>query len=441
MSNNLLNISMITNETLMVLENECVLVSKINREYDDRFAVAGAKIGAAVNVRKPARFKGTLGPALSVEDFNETSIPVILNKQFHVDTQFTTADLALSLDMFSSRVIKPAVAAIANKLDYDAAVAAYQTIANQVGVPGSPPTGALTYLQAGALLSSEGVPNDGSRMICLDPWSQAATVDSLKGLFNPQAALGSQYQKGQMGKATLGFDWYMDQNIVSYTVGAQGGSPVFTTTGTSTALLTSGWADNGTLQTSGWTAAAAPRLNVGDVFTIAGVYAVNPQNRSAYASNKLRQFVVRAGTGVSLTNGTFAPTFDVDGVTVTGGTYSSSGAGALTLSIAPAIISAGQFQNVTAAPANNAAISVVGAAGTVSPQCLAFHRDFLALAMADLELPEGVHFAGRAASKQGGYSIRVVRQYTINNDALPCRLDVLYGLSPLYREFGVRISG
>lgn len=441
MSNTLLNISDITNEALMVLENECVFADKVNREYDDKFAVAGAKIGYVVNVRKPARFKGTLGPALNVEDFNETSIPVTLNKQFHVDTQFTTADLALSLDMFSDRVIKPVVATVANKIDFDGTTMAYQSIANQVGTPGTAPSTALTFLQAGALLDSEGVPRDGNRVITLDPWSQAAAVNGLSGLFNPQATLSEAYQKGMMGKNTLGFDWYMDQNVVSYTVGALGGTPVYTTTGTSTALLTTGWADNGTLQTSGWTAAAAARLNVGDIFTLAGVYAVNPQNRSAYASNKLRQFVVRSGVGVTLANGTFAPTYDVDGVTPVGGTYSSKSDGTLTLSIAPCIISAGQFQNVTAAPLNNAAMTVVGAATTVSPQSLAFHKNFAALAMADLEMPEGVHFAGRASTKQGGYSIRIVRQYTINNDALPCRVDVLYGWAPLYRELGCRISG
>lgn len=441
MSNTLLTVSKITNRMLMVLENECVLVSQICRDYDAQFAVTGAKIGAVVNVRKPARFKGTLGPGLNVEDFNETSIPVALTKQFHVDTQFTTADLALSLDEFDDRVITPVVATIANKMDYDAAVAAYQTIANTVGVPGSSPTGSLPWLQAGALLDSEGVPRDGKRRIAMDPWSQAATVDSLKGLFNPQGALSNQWTKGQMGANTLGFDWFMDQNVVSYTVGAQGGSPVFTTTGASTALLTTGWADNGTLQTSGWTAAAAARMNVGDVFTIANVFLVNPQSRAPVGPNRLRQFVVRAATGVSLTQGTFAPTFDVDGTTVTGGTYSSSGAGALTVSIAPAIISAGQFQNVNAAPVNNAAISVLGTAGTVSPQCLGFHRNFLTLATADLPLPEGVHFAGRSSTKKGGYSIRIVRQYTINNDSLPCRADVLYGYSPLYRELGTRIAG
>jgi hypothetical protein len=71
-----------------------------------------------------------------------------------------------------------------------------------------------------------------------------------------------------MSKETLGFNWYMDQNISSQTNKVLAGTPVYTTTGTSSAVKTSGWADNGTLQTSGWTNSAAV-LNVGDVFSIA----------------------------------------------------------------------------------------------------------------------------------------------------------------------------
>ena len=112
MANTLLTISKITNEALMVLENELTFSSEVDRNYDDQFAVVGAKIGATVNVRRPGRFIGTTGPALNVEDLNETSVPVTLSTQFHVDTQFTTQDLALSLDQFSDRILKPAVAAI-----------------------------------------------------------------------------------------------------------------------------------------------------------------------------------------------------------------------------------------------------------------------------------------------------------------------------------------
>ena len=130
MANTLLTISKITNEALMVLENSLTFTSEVERSYDDQFAVVGAKIGNTLNVRKPGRFIGTTGPALNVEDFNETSVPVTLSTQFHVDTQFTTQDLALSLDMFSDRVLKPAIAAIANKIDRDGLIMAKNSTAN-----------------------------------------------------------------------------------------------------------------------------------------------------------------------------------------------------------------------------------------------------------------------------------------------------------------------
>ena len=201
----------------MVLENELTFTGEVNREYDDQFAVVGAKIGNTVNVRRPGRFVGTSGPALSVEDFNETSVPVVLTTQFHVDTQVTTQDLALSLDMFSDRVLKPAVAAIANKVDRDGLVMAKNNTANTVGIAGTPPTGLITYLTAGAYLDAEGAPRDGRRAVVVEPFTSATIVDSLKGIFVPQEQIGEQYRKGLMGRDSGGMNWRMDQNVVSHT--------------------------------------------------------------------------------------------------------------------------------------------------------------------------------------------------------------------------------
>ena len=179
----------------------------------------GAKIGATLNVRRPARFIGTTGPALNVEDFNETSVPVTLSTQFHVDTQFTTQDLALSLDMFSDRVLKPAVAAVANKIDFDGLTMAKASTANIVGVAGTPPTSLLTYLNAGAYLDSEGAPRDGKRSMIVEPFTGATIVDSLKGLFTPSDKIGEQYRRGLMGRDSAGLNWRMDQNVVPQTFG------------------------------------------------------------------------------------------------------------------------------------------------------------------------------------------------------------------------------
>ena len=230
MANNLLTISMITNEALMVLENELTFTSEVDRNYDDQFALVGAKIGNTLNVRRPGRFIGTTGPALNVEDFNETSVPVTLDTQFHVDTQFTTQDLTLSLDAFSDRVLKPAVAAIANKIDFDGLTMARLRTANIVGSAGTPPTSLLTYLTAGAYLDSEGAPRDGRRSCIVEPFTGATIVDSLKGLFVPSDAIGKQYQKGMMGRDSAGMNWKMDQNVSAQTFGSFAGTAVCATT-------------------------------------------------------------------------------------------------------------------------------------------------------------------------------------------------------------------
>jgi hypothetical protein len=156
-------------------------------------------------------------------------------------------------------------------------------------------------------------------------------------------------------------------------------------------------------------------LNAGDVFQIAGVYAVNPQNRQAYGTNKLRNFVVK--TAVTGTDGT------------------------MQVVVSPAVITAGQFQNVSIpTTTTTAAVSFFNKTGTVSPQNIIMHRNAFTMACCDLELPEGVHFAGRASDKEIGLSMRVVRQYTINNDSIPTRLDVLYGWAPLYPELACRVA-
>lgn len=417
-ANTELTISKITNEALMVLENSLTFTGAVNREYDDQYAVVGAKIGDTVNVRRPIRVIGTTGPNLNVEDFNETSIPVVLTDQFHTDTQFGTKELALNIDMFSDRVLKPQIAAIANRVDFRGTTTAANGIANIVGTPGTKPTGLITYLNAGAFLDSEGTPRDGERSCIIEPFTSATIVDSLKGLFVPQDKIGPQFTKGLMGRDSAGMNWYNDQNIVSHTFGFATGATTVTVNGPNQGLAT-GWAATSTLSLTN--SANTITLQVGDVLQFPGALAVNPQNRQAYGTNQLRNFVV---TTVA----------------------TQAGAGSFNVSVSPAVIFGGQFQNVTAAPTNGGTVTftslpTAGATSAVtSPQNVVLHRNCLTLAVADLELPEGVHFAGRASDEEIGLSIRVVRQYTINNDAIPTRLDVLFGWAMLYPELGCRVA-
>lgn len=402
MANSVLTISMITREALRILENNLAFAKGVNREYDDQFAISGAKIGDTLNIRKPARYVGRSGAALSVEDHTETSVPLQLGTQFGVDVNFTSKELSLSLDDFSKRVLAPAVATIANKIDRDG-LSLYKDVFNAVGTPGTTPTALKTYLQAGAKLDYNGAPRDGNRSVVIDPNAQVEIVDSLKGLFQSSNQIKDQYENGNMGMAG-GFKWSMDQNVASHTTGQQGGTP-----------LVNGASQTGaSLITDGWTAAAANRLKQGDVFTIVGVYGVNPQSRQS--TGALQQFVVTADAA-------------------------SDGSGNATISISPSIVTSGAFQTVTASPADNAAITVLGAASTATPANLAFHRDAFVFGCADLLLPKGVDMAARVSDKQLGMSIRMVRQYDINNDKFPCRLDVLYGWKTVYPELACRVQG
>lgn len=399
--NELLSISMITREALRVLENNLAFTKLVNRQYDSKYGVEGAKIGTVLNVRKPPRYVGRTGQALSVEGAVESQVQVTLNTQFGVDLQFSSQDLALTIDDFSDRFVKPAIAAVANKIDNDG-LAKYKDIYHSIGTPGTTPSTLLSYLQTGQKLDEAAAPHDGLRSLVITPAMQVQIVNALTGLFHQAAAISQQYMTGKMGTA-IGYEWFMSQNCNSHTVGAYAGTPRVNGANQSGASLI----------TDGWTASTSV-LEVGDVFTIANVNSVNPQSRQNTGS--LQQFVVTAQV-------------------------TASGGGAKTISISPSITASGRNQTVNAAPADDALITVVGAASTVSPQGLAFHRDAFTLVSADLPLPAGVDMAARISDPQLGLSIRMVRAYDINTDNFPCRLDILYGWATLRAELACRMQG
>lgn len=405
MANTYLTIGMVTREALRVLVNNLAGAKHVNREYDSKFGIEGAKIGTVLNIRRPPRYLTALGQALVIEDATETSVPLVLNTQRHLGLAFSSVDLALNIDDFSKRFIRPGIATLANFVDFDV-LGQYVNIFNEIGTPGTTPNLALTYLQAGQRLSDYSVPFE-DRCLVISPGMNAVIVDALKGLFQSSERIKEQYDKGEMGEG-LGFDWYLDQNVRVQTVGTYTGStPVVNGAGqTGSAIITGGWA------------ASTQVLNQGDIITFAGVFGVNAQNRQALAT--LAQWVVTQNVV-------------------------SSGGGAATIPIAGpsgnGLITAGPFMNASASPANNAAIVVNGASGTgPTSRALAFHPDAFCLGMADLVLPGGVDIAERASSKELAASLRLIRAYDINQDRFPFRADVLYGVTTLYPELACRVT-
>lgn len=401
---------MITNEALRILVNNLTFTRYVNRNYDSAFGVEGAKIGTTLNVRKPVRYLGSEGPALQIEDITETSVPVVLNHQSQVAITFTSQDLKLNIDDFSRRLIAPAVATIANKIDFYG-LQLYNQVYNYVGVPGTVPADLNVYLSAQVALNNNAAPMDGQRHFCITPQMEATIVFALKGLFQSSTQIKEQYEKGMMGTAA-GADWSMDQNVASHIVG---------TVASAVPVVNGANQTGSSLITDGWTVSVANELRLGDIIQIAGIFQVNPQNRQS--TGVLQPFVVTA---------------DCD----------ADSGGNITIPISPAIVPSGAYQNVSALAADNAVITVFGIGtanfstltGVTTPQALLFHPDAFTLACADLPLPEGVDMAARASDPDIGLSVRLIRAYDINTDKWPCRIDVLYGWAALRPELACRIA-
>lgn len=406
MANVDLVIGQITNEHLMILENELTFTRLVNRQYDDQFGQAGGKIGNTLNLRKPVRPVYANGQALILQDNVETSVPLVLNKQYQRSFSVTSSELKLSIDDFSERLLEPYSSNMANEIDFDGLQLFFQVF-NEVGTPGTVPNTSQTYFDAGRVLDDASVPR-AKRSSVLNPVMHSTIVPALQGLFNPQERISGQFIKGLLAKQTMGADQYMDQNVGVFQVGPQGGAPVV----------------NGANQTgsnilvNAWTAAVALRLRRGDIVSFPGCFAVNPQSRQA--TGRLAQWVVTA---------------DV----------SSDGAGASTIPISGpdgnGIITSGQFQNASASPTTGQAITVQGTTNAgPSGRGLVFHENAFTFACCDLPLWKGVHQASRKMDPQTKLSSRIMWDYDINMDRAPLRMDLLGGWLCMYPQLAVRVA-
>ncbi len=395
MGNTILTPTAVTREALRILHNKAMFIGSINKQYDSSFAKSGAKIGSDLKIRLPNQYTVRSGAVLNVQDTAETSTTLTVNTQRGVDFKFSSEDLTMSLDDFSSRILEPAMAVLAANIESEVYTAAYKAVYNMVNSDAAV-IDFYDIMDARRLLNNNLVPMDDNRNIMLTTLHSAKLVNELKGLFHDSSAVKQQYKEGKMGR-TGGFDFYENPIIGKHTTGtAVSGDTLYNVNGATESGATIN-VNTGTTT-----------FLKGDVITIAGCNAVHPETKAdlGYA----QQFVITA----------------------------DSGANATTLSISPSIVVTGARQNLSGYPTNGGAITKVGAgASETLDTSLAYHKDFCTFATADLVMPSGVDFSAREV--MDGISMRIVRQYDINNDAFPCRLDVLFGHKVIRPEMAVRI--
>ena len=412
MANSILTPQMITREAVRILHQKLNFVGNVNKQYDDRFAQTGAKIGQQLDVRMPAKYTVRTGATLSAQDHVERSTPLVVSSQYGVDVNFTTKELTLDLDDFSQRILAPAMAQLAAKIEGDCLTVAKNVTANYTNASTN---GLITYKRFranGANITKELGPQD-MRCAILSPDSVIEFGDSVKGLFQDSGEIAKQYREGMMGR-TGGFDVFENTLTPSHTTGTLAGSPLTNGAALGTSTTANAWSSETALSIDG--ATSGTTLKAGDIITIAGVYAVHPELKTN--TGQLRRFVVQ------------------DDVTLT------TAATAYTVTVKPGLIygSGNAYQNCVLSgisDTDNNAVTLIGAVDSQFQNDLFFHRDAFLFGTADLEdVSQYGAFGARAV--QDGISMRLARQYDINNDKVPSRIDVLWGFNELYPELASR---
>lgn len=408
MANTILTPDMILRKALAVLHAKLNFIGSINRTYDNQFASGGGKIGESLRIRLPEKYVVTDGATLDVQESTEQSTTMTVATRKHVGMNFTMQDLTMSLDDFTERKIVPAMSVLASAVEADA-LSMVLDIYNMTGTVTGGADTLVDYLNAKTKLNQYLAPRDNNRTALIDSSTSALLTDALKGLFQDSSEVAKQYREGVMGRVA-GFTFAENDLLPVQTAGTRTGS-----------ILINGAAPTGStinLKAMG----SGTSITKGEVFTIAGYYAVHPETKTPYSH--LQQFVC-------------TETATASGTTLTG------------LKISPAIVTSGAYQNVSGAPGTDAVVILRGGASTggaaaaagageILGQNVCYQKDAFAFVSADLELPSGVDFAARKVID--GISMRIVRDYNINNDQLPCRIDVLYGYKTVRPELACRVT-
>lgn len=389
--------------------NNLKFANNVDRQYDDEFVQAGAKVGSTINLRLPQRFQTTKGQAFQQQAITDQIVPVTLTDQANVGISFSSFQMTVDVDDYTNRYVEPAAVQLANTIDFDGLSRIMLEVYNSVGVPGTNPTDNGTYLAANTLLSNFAAPP--RRMVITNPDMQAAITNANFALFNPTTTIGKSFEDGVYASNVLGFQsWWWDQNVARFTNATYAGTPLVNGANqTGTSLITDGWTSSSTT------------LNVGTIFTLgpsavagtSGVYAVNPQNYQS--TGALQQFRVVAQV--------------------------SDTTGNLTAVIDPPIITSGQLQTVTQSPVDNAAITIVGTSAGVAARGLAWVKEAVVMVMADLIMPEGGAIAERIQSKPLGFSLRMAKQWNALSDQNLCRIDCIYGWKAYRKEWICIVQG
>lgn len=401
MSNTLLTSAIIAREVLPILENMTTFSKAVNRNYEPEFKAnmsRGYEPGQTINIKRPSRYSYRAGRVAVPQASVDTTVPLTLS-QGGCDINFTAAERTLSINSeHIQNKLQSAMATVANEIDRQGLQLAHFATFNTLNATGALPNTAALSIAAmtgmGQRLDEMLAPRDGGRAVISNPALNAALVQGFGGYFNNQTKISDQNKTGMIQNNNFGFDKIgMDQNVDVHINGA------------ATATNISGAGQTGS--NINVVAVAGGTLTRGTVITLPGVFAVNAQSR--VSTGQLMNFVVTADVLV----------------------------GATVIPVSPALVTSGNYQNVTASPTTAQPYVILGAASTSYSTNVSFHRDAFTLAMVPMWMPTGLGVQV-AQETYNGFTIKVTDAYDPVNDNSLMRLDVLFGYAATYPELSVK---
>lgn len=409
-SNTLVTPDIIAKVGLAHLDNALVMKKLVYNDYSNEFT----KVGSTIRVRRPVKFGVREGAVANMQDVQEATVQVAMDRQIGVDFNFTSVDMTLSVEEWGDRYAKPAMIQLANKIDRDLH-ALYKDVWNWVGSPGNTINAVTDYLLAPQRLEEGAVPAPYTGT--LSPADGFGLAGALSvNTFNE--ALTRQAITEARIPSIGGVETYRTQNVQTHTAGTRtGGAPVTNGTTQATTYAVSGGTNTQTLVCDGFT--NGHTVTVGDVFTLgtlaSGMVAINPVTKASLG--RLQQFTVIATSGAA------------------------AGSGDMTLTISPAIITSGPYQTVqmTSPNTDGLALTFMGTASTGYAQNMVFNKDAFAFVSRPLHMPDAVVNGAQRSYKN--ISARVLPLYDGINDVAGWRFDILYGVKTVYADLATRVSG
>ena len=416
MSNAWRNTTLILQMATMALRNSFVLANKVDKQVDMTNTFKGAKVGETAYVRRPIKFTASDDPTITegdITDIEEATVPVNLNYYKKVVFALTQKERSYNIQETYRELLKPAMEQIAQEVETSIA-AQYIYFGNLIGTPGVTPSTMAAVVAQNTRLSELGVPNEGKRNAFYSPTTKGSLADGLKSVF-PEKISKEAIMEASFGRYG-GLNSFECQSLKTHTNGINTGTPLVKGADQDVTYLASKNSQSQTLITDGWTASQTNIVKAGDVITIAGVYSVNDGTKES--TNVLQNFAIIADA-------------DSDAV----------GDNVATITISPAIVTSGPYQNCSAAPADDAAILfLTGATIATNRQNMFFHPNAMTLVFGRLqEMEKGTGVISETFTHKG-ISMQLNRGSDISLKKTIYSLDAHWGIKVQNPLFGGRLT-